>query len=109
MLELSGCPCYADRIEQSFYNAYRGAFNTMRVPSAKDTQKEKFNTLLQIVPFDSYSPLVADTRGRRVGGFNILYNNGTKDFSIYDIAQENDCTFEIVAYSFDDYACCKRT
>ena len=56
-----------------------------------------------------YHELKVDENGKL--SFNtsdVIYNNGTKDFSIYDIAQENDCTFEIVAYSFDDYALYKN-
>ncbi len=66
MLELSGDVAYADRIEQSYYNAYMGAFNTHRVPVRYKNQKG----FPQVLPFDSYSPLVSDTRGRQVGGYN---------------------------------------
>ena len=71
LLELTGDPAYADMIEQSFYNAFRGSFNTMRVPMKRDD----FDTFAQILPFDSYSPLIANKRGRLTGGFNILLNN----------------------------------
>lgn len=71
LLELSGDSAYADCIEQSFYNSYMGAMNTQRVPRLH----EKIDVVPQILPFDSYSPLVADTRGRRVGGFNIFDDN----------------------------------
>ena len=66
LLELSGDPVYADCIEQSFYNSYIGAMNTQRVP----VLDEKYDVVPQVLPFDSYSPLVADTRGRKTGGFN---------------------------------------
>ncbi|MBE6591911.1 MAG: hypothetical protein E7646_07700 [Ruminococcaceae bacterium] len=75
MLELSGCSDYADRIEQSFYNAYRGSFNTLRVPVVDHRYSEKLGIFAQILPFDSYAPLVSDTRGRQTGGFNILLDN----------------------------------
>lgn len=66
LLELSGDPVYADCIEQSFYNSYMGAMNIRRVPVIpKDA-----DVVPQVLPFDSYSPLTADTRGRKVGGFN---------------------------------------
>ena len=71
LLELTGDPIYADMIEQSFYNAYRGSFNTMRVPY----KREGYDTFAQILPFDSYAPLTANRRGRLTGGFNILLNN----------------------------------
>ena len=73
LLELSGCSEYADKIEQSFYNAYRGSFNTKRILK-NDEDKAHLNTFSQILPFDSYAPLVSDTRGRRVGGYNVLPN-----------------------------------
>ena len=66
MLELSGDVAYADRIEQSYYNAYTGAFNIHRVPVRYKNEKG----FPQVLPFDSYSPLVSDTRGRQVGGYN---------------------------------------
>ncbi|MBR4867707.1 MAG: glycoside hydrolase family 127 protein, partial [Clostridia bacterium] len=71
LLELSGESVYADKIEQSFYNAYRGSLNTQQIPC----KNEGFEVTPQPVPFDSYSPLTADTRGRRVGGFNLLPDN----------------------------------
>ncbi len=66
MLELSGESFYADRIEQSFYNAYMGALNTDRVPF----YRKDLPCVPQVLPFDSYSPLTADRRGRKVGGYN---------------------------------------
>ena len=66
LLELTGDVTYADCIEQSFYNSYMGTMNTQRVPSLH----EKIDVVPQILPFDSYSPLTADVRGRQVGGFN---------------------------------------
>ncbi len=75
LLELSGQSDYADRIEQSFYNAYRGSFNTNRIIKNDASHKEALNTFSVILPFDSYSPLVADTRGRQTGGYNILLDN----------------------------------
>lgn len=68
LLELSGEAAYADHIEQSYYNCYTGAFNTHRVPFSDKNQDD----LPQVLPFDSYSPLVSDTRGRKVGGYNFF-------------------------------------
>ena len=69
LLELSGDSKFADAIEQSFYNAYLGSFNTERAlfsrfPRQKDVP--------QVMPFDSYSPLTPDRRGREVGGYNVF-------------------------------------
>lgn len=67
LLEISGDPIFADAIEQGFYNCYLGSFNTHRTlirryPRVKD--------LPQVMPFDSYSPLVANKRGMDIGGYN---------------------------------------
>lgn len=67
MLELSGDVAYADCIEQSYYNAYTGAFNIHRVPVRYNGKG-----FPQVLPFDSYSPLVSDKRGRKVGGYNVF-------------------------------------
>ena len=75
LLELTGVSDYADRIEQSFYNAYLGAFNTNRIIHNDKQKKADLNTFSTVLPFDSYSPLVASTRGRATGGYNVLENN----------------------------------
>ena len=69
LLELTGDYVFADAIEQSFYNAYLGSFNTERALCRQHPSKAD---LPQVMPFDSYSPLVADRRGRKVGGYNIF-------------------------------------
>ena len=75
LLELTGDAKYADKIEQSFYNAYRGSFNTNRIPCNDIRHKDNLGTFDCILPFDSYAPLVADTRGRQTGGYNVLLDN----------------------------------
>lgn len=74
LLKLSGDAVYADQIEQSFYNAYLGSLNTYgkKVVSYEHPEKD----IPQFLPFDSYSPLVADTRGRKVGGYQ-SFGDGT--------------------------------
>ena len=69
LLEVSGDAAFADAIEQSFYNAYLGSFNTERVPCSQHPDKKD---VPQVLPFDSYSPLTADRRGRQVGGYNVF-------------------------------------
>ncbi len=69
LLELSGDPEYADAIETGFYNSYLGSFNTERVPVS---HYPKSKDVPQVLPFDSYSPLTADSRGRKVGGYNVF-------------------------------------
>ncbi len=72
MLMLTGDPKYADCFEQSLYNAYIGALNTK-----KNINTERFAThkLLEYgaptptyLPFDSYSEMRLNIRGRAVGG-----------------------------------------
>ncbi len=69
LLELTGEVAFADAIEQSFYNSYLGSFNTDRVPFSDYPRQPD---VPQVLPFDSYSPLTADRRGRKVGGYNVF-------------------------------------
>jgi len=64
---LTGHPKYADAFEISFYNAYLGSVNTKGViePSL---QEECPDWDFEPLPFDSYSPLTAGTRGNGIGG-----------------------------------------
>ena len=67
VLRLSGDPTFVDCIETAFYNAYIGSINS------KDckTGHEKSN-VMEVLPFDSYAPLTASSRGRKVGGFKVM-------------------------------------
>ena len=53
---ITGDARYADYVELMFYNLYRGSLNT---ESSKNNRG---------LPFDSYSPLIANKRAIRVGG-----------------------------------------
>lgn len=68
---LTGDPKYADAFEISLYNAYFGAFNTENQVNQKmlDTYP---GVAADPFPFDSYSPLTADVRGKQVGGLRLL-------------------------------------
>ena len=77
LLELTGEAKFADCMEQSFYNAYLGAFNTDRKISPYI--REKFIDKMGLpdlvdtyLPVDSYSPLLSGKRGRKVGGNQLL-------------------------------------
>lgn len=77
LLELTGDPKFADCMEQSFYNAYLGAFNTER--KICPYMREKFITKMGMkdiidtyLPIDSYSPLLSGKRGEKVGGNQLL-------------------------------------
>ena len=65
---LTGDPKYVDAFEVSLYNAYLGAVNTEKVVDATVSSRRP-GLVLEPLPFDSYSPLTAGTRGNRVGGF----------------------------------------
>ena len=65
LLCLDGESRHADRIELSAYNALFGAVNTEGV-----TKNNGF-------PFDSYSPLLPNKRGRGTGGFKVMEDGKT--------------------------------
>lgn len=60
LLRLTGEAKYADWIEQSVYNALFGAVNTEKCETNNG------------FPFDSYSPLYLQQRGRKSGGFKLI-------------------------------------
>jgi DUF1680 family protein len=67
-------PKLIDAFETSFYNAYLGAINTEKV--IEPTIIEKNPTWsFEPLPFDSYSPLTAGTRGNGVGGLKLMSDN----------------------------------
>ena len=77
LLELTGETKFADCMEQSFYNAYLGTLNTERRVSPYMRKKflERFgitDIIDTFLPVDSYSPLLSGTRGRKVGGNQLL-------------------------------------
>ena len=77
LLTLTGDPIFADQIEQSLYNAYLGALNTEhKIPGGLPL--EKYPELhLEALPFDSYSTLVPGTRGRQIGGLQVMKDDMT--------------------------------
>lgn len=83
LLELTGDTAFADSMEQAFYNAYLGAFNTENkdCPYAEEKflGKEKAPKLIRtFLPVDSYSPLTPGKRGVKIGGSQQLH-----DYSYY--------------------------
>ena len=68
---LTGNPKYIDAFEISLYNAYLGSINTEKViePSLP---KEYPDWNFEPLPFDSYSPLTAGTRGKKIGGLKVM-------------------------------------
>ena len=75
---ITGDPKYVDAFEISLYNAYLGAINTEKVVEEKVIEKRKEKNpdiVVEPLPFDSYSPLTAGTRGNGIGGFQIMKDN----------------------------------
>lgn len=64
LLLLTGDPVWADEIEKSAYNALYGSVNKNQNPQNGG------------LPFDSYSPLLANKRARFIGGYQEM-ENGT--------------------------------
>ena len=65
---------YIDAFEISLYNAYLGAFNTEKV--IEPTIMKNYPTwCFEPLPFDSYSPLTAGTRGNGIGGLKLMSDN----------------------------------
>ncbi len=68
---ITGEAKYVDAFETSLYNAFLGSINTAQVtePTIKDEFPDAF---YEPLPFDSYSPLTAGTRGNGVGGLKLM-------------------------------------
>lgn len=71
---LTGNAKYADAFEISLYNAYLGAVNTEKVIEPT-IQEEHPDWNIEPLPFDSYSPLTAGTRGNGIGGLKLMSDN----------------------------------
>lgn len=71
---LTGDSKYADAFEISFYNAYLGSLNTEQVVEPT-LLKEHPDWSIEPLPFDSYSPLTAGTRGNGIGGLKLMSDN----------------------------------
>ncbi len=71
---LTGNSKYVDAFEISFYNAYLGSINTEKViePTLLRNHSE---WCIEPLPFDSYSPLTAGTRGNGIGGLKLMSDN----------------------------------
>ena len=71
---LTGDTKYVDAFETSLYNAYLGSLNTEQVIEPK-ILKEHPDWSIEALPFDSYSPLTAGTRGNGIGGLKLMSDN----------------------------------
>ena len=65
---LTGDPKYMDAFETALYNAYLGALNTELCINSEVPE----GGIGEAMPFDSYCPLTASTRGLRIGGLKVM-------------------------------------
>lgn len=72
LLMLTGDVAYADCFEQSLYNAYLGAVNTEKIVDTELIKKSFPDAIVEPLPFDSYSSLLPNTRGRGIGGLKLM-------------------------------------
>ncbi len=64
---------YVDAFETAYYNAYLGSVNTDGgLPKDHSELFTHYDAKPAVLPFDSYSPLTAGTRGYGIGGFQPL-------------------------------------
>ncbi len=77
ILMITGDMRFADYYERAFYNAYLGAVNFEgNISEGLKKQLEKYpDAITEPLPFDSYSPLRADVRGKAVGGLKVMRDN----------------------------------
>lgn len=71
---LTGDTKYVDAFETSFYNAYLGSVNTEKVIEPM-IMEEHPDWCIEPLPFDSYSPLTAGTRGNGIAGLKLMSDN----------------------------------
>jgi len=72
LLSLTGDARYADTFERALYNAYLGAVNTEKNIDEAVIRKAFPDAILEPLPFDSYSALTPSTRGRYIGGLQLM-------------------------------------
>lgn len=71
LTHLTGDSKYVDAFETSLYNAYLGSVNTDKIASGLIAGLHP-DWINEPLPFDSYSPLTAGTRGNGVGGHMVM-------------------------------------
>ncbi len=74
MTLLTGDTKYVDVFEVSLYNAYLGAINTENIIEMAAVNQLP-GCIPEALPFGSYSPLTAGTRGKDVGGLKLMIDN----------------------------------
>ena len=71
---ITGDVKFSDAFEISYFNAYLGAINTDKVIEPV-IQREHPDWNIEPLPFGSYSPLTAGTRGNGIGGLKVMSDN----------------------------------
>ncbi|MDD4688617.1 MAG: glycoside hydrolase family 127 protein [Eubacteriales bacterium] len=71
---LTGDSKYVDAFERALYNGYLGAINTQMVIEPM-IERDHPDWEVEPLPFDSYSPLTAGTRGNGIGGLKSMSDN----------------------------------
>ena len=71
---LTGESKYVDAFETSLYNGYFGALNTEQNVEAL-IYRDHPDWIAEPLPFGSYAPLTKGSRGRQIGGMNIMPDN----------------------------------
>ena len=115
LLALTGDLSYAEYIERSGYNAMLGAVNMeMQMMQTPKWAAEMGRAAEALLPFDSYSPLFMDRRGKRIGGYQQLADGtvygccacigsaGTGIFALFGIMENRD-GYLINLYNDGDY------
>ncbi len=72
LTKLTGDPRFVDLFERSFYNAYLGAVNTEQAVDRKFITDLRPDVTPVPLPFDSYSSLLMNRRGRGLGGLQFM-------------------------------------
>ncbi len=77
LLMATGDMRFANMYEKAFYNAYLGAFNFKNnMSKGFEKQLVKYpEAVKEPLAFDSYSPLINDTRGKLIGGLKVMRDN----------------------------------
>lgn len=71
LLMLTGEVEFADSFERALYNAYLGSVNTEKIVDSKTIERLP-GAIPVALPFDSYSSLLPNTRGRGIGGLQLM-------------------------------------
>ena len=79
LFRLTGDTTFAEEMERSYYNAFLGVLNVKdsycdyaKIKFTDDLAKRDMKLKDIFLPVDSYSPLLADRRGRKIGGSQLL-------------------------------------